>query len=235
MKMKILLVLFLFIVIIVYSYKQLNKNEINYTIMGDKEIFSNNIISKNFSDLIYDEIQNRNDFGFYSEEFIENDIRIIDLINYIEDNKSIDNIYIQNILKKTSILLLHIGNNEVNYKLSRISEEECNDKELYSYLDEVSNDFEKLITIIRKYNENNILFLGIYDTQNKKITSKYYDYINKKMNIICKNNKIDFINTYDILNKNDEYVEKYITNKGNLALFNEIYGKFNKLYLHKNN
>ena len=59
MKMKILLVIFFFVVVSIYSYSKINKVEINYTIMGDKDIFSNNIISKNFSDLIYEELDKR--------------------------------------------------------------------------------------------------------------------------------------------------------------------------------
>ena len=54
MKMKILIIFLFFTGIIFISYVKSNKEEINYTIIGEKELFSNNIISKNFSDLIYD-------------------------------------------------------------------------------------------------------------------------------------------------------------------------------------
>ena len=235
MKMKILLILIFFIIVLIYSYTHMNKNEINYTIMGDKEIFSNNIISKNFSDLIYDELNKRKDFGFYSEEFIKEDIRIVDLINDIENNININNIYIQNILKKTNILLLNVGNNEVNYKLLNINDE-IDEKSLYNYLDEVEKDFDKLIKNIKKYNDNKVMVLGYYSVHNNINNKKYFKYINDKIKEICKINKLDFINIYDILNENSEYLSNnYITNKGNLALFNEIYSKINELHLHKNN
>ena len=75
MKMKILIIFLFFTGIIFISYVKSNKEEINYTIIGEKELFSSNIISKNFSDLIYDELSKKNNFGFYSKEFTyKNDI-----------------------------------------------------------------------------------------------------------------------------------------------------------------
>ena len=86
MKMKILIIFLFFTGIIFISYVKSNKEEINYTIIGEKELFSNNIISKNFSDLIYDELSKKNNFGFYSKEFIYKNIRTIDMINNINNN-----------------------------------------------------------------------------------------------------------------------------------------------------
>ena len=88
MKMKILIIFLFFTGIIFISYVKSNKEEINYTIIGEKELFSNNIISKNFSDLIYDELSKKNNFGFYSKEFIYKNISTIDMINNINNNVS---------------------------------------------------------------------------------------------------------------------------------------------------
>ena len=234
MKMKLAVILLLFSILIIISYSKMNKEEINYTLLGEKEIFSNNITSKNFSDLIYDELSKENNFGFYSQDFIDNDLRIIDLINKIDNNEKIDGITIQNILKRTNILLLHVGNNEIYYKLSKNTEDINNDKEIYNYLDETLKDLYKLIDKIRIYNDNKIYLLGFYNDTSNKINDKYYQYLNEKINNYSKNNNIVFINLYNILNKNEDYLSGiYITNEGNLALFNKIYSKINNFYLHK--
>ncbi|MBP3635499.1 MAG: hypothetical protein J6J17_03465 [Bacilli bacterium] len=237
MKMKIFLVLTFFSILVFISYIQGNKKEINYTILGDKDLFSNNIISKNFSDLIYDELKELNDFGFYSKDFINKDIRIIDLINDINNNIEIDDISVQNILKRTNLLILNIGNNEINYKLSKIDPNENNDNIIYSYIDEVLIDLEELIKIIKKYNDGNIIFLGYYNDTNNLDNNKYYSYINSKAQLIMKEYNIDFVNLFNILNKNEDYLTKktpiYITNDGNLAIYNKIYNKIDELYLHK--
>ena len=238
MKMKIIAVLIFFTIVLVFSYSKTNKDEINYTILGDKELFSNNIISKNFTDLIYDELQKEKNFGFYSQDFIKDDIRIIDVINQIQDNEEIDNISVQNILKKTNLLILSVGSNEINYKLSKTDINENTDKIIYNYLDEVLNDYIKLLNIIKKYTNENIIVLGYYNDTNNINNNKYYDYINKRIEKYTKNNNIQFINLFNILNKNNDYLTKtskiYITNEGNLAIFNKIYSKIDDLYLHKN-
>ena len=162
MKMKILIIFLFFTGIIFISYVKSNKEEINYTIIGEKELFSSNIISKNFSDLIYDELSKKNNFGFYSKEFTYKNIRTIDMINNINNNVNIDNIYIQNILKRTNVLIINTGNNEINYKLSKVDSNENNDNEIYNYLDEVYKDIKVLIEKVKDLNEGKIIFLGIY-------------------------------------------------------------------------
>ena len=153
MKMKIVIVLAFFSFLVFISYLQTNKKEINYTILGNKELFSNNLKSVNFTDLVYKDLDDKNLIGFYSKDFIRKDIRTIDVINDIDNNISIDNITIQNILKRTNILVLSIGNNEISYKLSKIDKDINNDSEIYKYLDEVVNDVSVLIDKIKKLND----------------------------------------------------------------------------------
>ncbi len=235
MKMKIFIILLVFFAIIIISYVQNNKEEINYTIIGEKELFSNNIISKNFSDLLYDELQENKNFGFYSKEFTFKDIRTIDVINNINNNILIDNISIQNILNRTNLLIINVGNNEINYKLSTLDNSENNDNIVYNYLDEVIDDVKNLIERVKDFNEGKIIFLGPYNNTLNEENNKYYDYINKKLNLIMHSNDIEYINLYNLLNKNSDYLTKtnpiYITNEGNLAIFNKLYSKINELYL----
>ena len=250
MKMKILIIFLFFTGIIFISYVKSNKEEINYTIIGEKELFSNNIISKNFSDLIYDELSKKNSFGFYSKEFTYKNIRTIDMINNINNNVSIDNIYIQNILKRTNVLIINTGNNEIiqrfndvtdlpeiNYKLSKVDSNENNDNEIYNYLDEVYKDIKVLIEKVKDLNEGKIIFLGIYNDTGNKDNDKYYKYINEKLELLMHSNDIDYLNLFDVLNKNEDYLTKgnniYITNEGNIAIFNKLYRKIDQLYLHK--
>ena len=239
MKMKILIIFLFFTGIIFISYVKSNKEEINYTIIGEKELFSNNIISKNFSDLIYDELSKKNNFGFYSKEFTYKNIRTIDMINNINNNINIDNIYIQNILKMTNVLIINTGNNEINYKLSKVDSNENNDNEIYNYLDEVYKDIKVLIEKVKDLNEGKIIFLGIYNDTGNKDNDKYYKYMNEKLELLMHSNDIDYLNLFDVLNKNEDYLTKgnniYITNEGNIANFNKLYRfillKVNKMYI----
>ena len=237
MKMKIFLIVLFMCFILMISYIKLNKDEINYTLLGDSEIFSNNIVSKNFADLIYDEIKDNNEFGFYSKDFIKENVRIIDVINQIQNNEEINNIAIQNILKRTNILIINIGNNEINYKLSKLDTEQNNDKEVYKYLDDVFSDLKELLVEIKKYDKKSVIILGYFNDTNNSNNDKYYEYINNKVSVYSKQNNLEFINLQRILNKNDDYITKtvpvYVTNEGNLAMFNKIYNKIVNIYLHK--
>lgn len=230
--MKIVLLLLFLSVLALISRIGLNLKETNYTVLGEKEIFTNNLKSVNFIDLIYKKLDSDNKIGFYSKDFIKKDIRTIDVINDIEDNIEIDNISIQNILKRTDLLILRVGNNEIKYKLSKI-DEMTNDKEIYKYLDSVINDIDYLIKKIQSISKCNIIFLGFYNDTNNTYNDKYYNYINNKLE---NNNNITYINLFDILNNNEDYLTKsdkvYITNEGNLAIYNKIMRKINKLDLH---
>ena len=230
--MKIVILLLFFSVLALISHISLNIKETNYTVLGDKEIFTNNLKSVNFIDLIYEKLNNENKIGFYSKDFIKKDIRTIDVINDIEDNIKINDISVQNILKKTDLLVLAAGNNEIQYKLSKI-DETTNDIEIYRYLDSVINDIDNLIKQIQKISKCNIIFIGFYNDTNNTTNDKYYKYINSK---IENNNNITYINLFNILNKNKDYLTEsdkvYITNEGNLAIYNKIMRKIDKLDLH---
>lgn len=236
--MKLFIVFIIFTLLIIFLYKNSIKEEINYTILGEKNLFSNNLKSKNFSDLLFDELIKEKKFGFYSKDFIDNDIRIVDLINYINNNKTTNEITIQNILKRTNLLLLNIGNNEINYKLSKV-DEYTNENDIYNYLDEVSTDLFKLIDLIKKYNSDNIILMGYYNDTSNIQNDKYYKYINNKVKEFCKANNIYYTDLFSLLNKNEDYLTKtnpiYITNEGNLAIFDKLYSKIDCLYLHKVN
>ena len=50
---------------------------------------------------------------------------------------------------------------------------------------------------------------------------------------------IDYINLFEILNKNSDYLTKtnptYITNEGNMAIYSKIISKIDELHLHNIN
>lgn len=234
--MKIILLLLFFSFIALISYIYTNNKEVNYTILGDKELFSNNLKSINFADLISRKLEEEKLLGFYSKDFIKKDIRTIDVINDINDNYKVDDITIQNILKRTDLLLLSIGNNEIHYKISKIDSTLNNDNEIYNYLNSVIIDINNLIQNIENINKCDIIFLGFYNDTNNVNNDKYYIYINKKLEKMLSKRNIEYVNLYDILNKKENNLTKtspvYITNEGNIEIYDEIIRKIDKFDLH---
>lgn len=162
---KIFIVLILFLIIYI-MYELLLDREIKYLYIGNTTYDKYNKIIEEY----YRE-------GNHTTYIRDDDYRVVDLINEISDNKIINKRKIQNLLVKSNIITISIG-------LSDLSRKELD----YKYVDEFISDIERLIILIRKYNKDKIYFLGYY---NKNM---YYDYINNKLNTICKQNNITFIN-----------------------------------------
>lgn len=235
--MKIIILIIFISVVCFISVKEYNKNVINYTIIGDKSLFSNTVKSVNYVDLISNYLLEEDKLGFYSKDFIYENIRVTDLLNKIKENDIQDDLSIQNILNKTNLLVINIGNNELNYKISNIDVENANDKYIYKYLDEVINDIMHLLYKIDNISKANIIFIGYYNDTINSYNDRYYDYINSKLEKKLKKLNITYINTQKILNEKRSYLDidknVYITSDGNIRLYDVILSKIKEIYLQK--
>lgn len=235
--MKIIILIIFISVVCFISVKEYNKKVINYTIIGDKSLFSNTVKSVNYVDLISNYLLEEDKLGFYSKEFIYENIRVTDLLNKIKENDIQDDLSIQNILNKTNLLVINIGNNELNYKISNIDVENANDKYIYKYLDEVINDIMHLLYKIDNISKANIIFIGYYNDTVNSYNDRYYDYINSKLEKKLKKLNITYINTQKTLNEKRSYLDidknVYITSDGNIRLYDVILSKIKEIYLQK--
>lgn len=235
--MKIIILIIFISVVCFISVKEYNKKVINYTIIGDKSLFSNTVKSVNYVDLISNYLLEEDKLGFYSKDFIYENIRVTDLLNKIKENDIQDDLSIQNILNKTNLLIINIGNNELNYKISNIDVENANDKYIYKYLDEVINDIMHLLYKIDNISKANIIFIGYYNDTVNSYNDRYYDYINSKLEKKLKKLNITYINTQKILNEKRSYLDidknVYITSDGNIRLYDVILSKIKEIYLQK--
>lgn len=235
--MKIIILIIFISVVCFISVKEYNKKVINYTIIGDKSLFSNTVKSVNYVDLISNYLLEEDKLGFYSKDFIYENIRVTDLLNKIKENDIQDDLSIQNILNKTNLLVINIGNNELNYKISNIDVENANDKYIYKYLDEVINDIIHLLYKIDNISKANIIFIGYYNDTVNSYNDRYYDYINSKLEKKLKKLNITYINTQKILNEKRSYLDidknVYITSDGNIRLYDVILSKIKEIYLQK--
>lgn len=140
----------------------------------------------------------------YVTGYIEKDYRTTDLINDIKNNKSINiknkKQTIKNALIKADLLIYAPSINDINYKLNT-----TNQKELYNYADEMLEDMEEAIKLMRQYCKEDIIVIGLKNS-NKKI----FNYINEKLGEICYENKIYFINPLKLNKNGKKYVEKEI-------------------------
>jgi hypothetical protein len=135
--------------------------------------------------------------------------RVTDLINDIKSNIKIKKKNIKNVLIKADLITLSIGNNDV---LSILNNYHFDD--YYKYLDDITNDIEELFILLKEYSKEDIFFLNLINTNEDAKFINAYDYLNKRIEILCQNYDITFIKTTDnittaIINK----INKQILNK----------------------
>ena len=173
---KIIFFISVFLVVFLIYYLNVNK-KVYYLSIGDYLSYGINNFEKTgngYSDNI------KNSYKSTLENYVNyssyDDFRVMDLMNDINYNKTIKiknkEYKIQNLLVKANLITLSIGMNDLIYKKK-----------------------------IRKYNKDEIYFLGFYDAINN---IEIIEYSNNRLKNICKKEKINYI---DISN-----LKKYIIN-----------------------
>lgn len=197
--MKKLIIIFLIFFSIFYIYLLTCDEKIYYLSI------SNNYNSNDFSNIIAKKLKNNNLLEIHVNEFSNNNNRITDYIDMIDDNKYIiknnKKIHFKNALIKADIITLSLGTKDfiTNYG-------DSTEKVLT-----IRNNIETLIKKIREYSKEDIYFISIYS---EYVDSKYIDKLNNDIKSICSDNKIKFININNnynyITENNNELISKYV-------------------------
>ena len=211
---KILFALVIFVIVfLIYSFN-INK-KVYYLSLGDYLSYGinnnkivNNTYSNNLREYYKDNLEN------YVNYSVLDDYRVMDLYKDITSNKKIKfknkKYNIQNLLIKANLITISIGMNDLLYKIEYSNN-------MYDYTDELLNDIEKLLVLIRKYNKDKIYVLGFYNIIDDL---ELINYANLKLNKICNQNKVVYV---DISNL-DKYIlkDRYPTNDGYTYISNQI-------------
>lgn len=208
---KTMFFIIIFVVTFLIYYFNINKKTY-YVSLGDFLSYGINNMDKvdnNYSNNIKQKYQsNLQNYVNYSST---DDYRVMDLINDINYNKTITHnnkeYKIQNLLIKANLITLSIGMNDLIYR-----------KNLdYDYVDNLLNDIEDLLILIRKYNKDEIYFLSFYNIVGNQ---ELIDYSNKKIKNICNKNKIKFVDISEL----SKYIKNsiYPTNDGYTYITDKI-------------
>ena len=226
LKRIVLLIILIITFLIGINFKD---NKLYYISLGDglsKGINYNGYEGKGYSDFIASDLEKTKKIKFYTKEFSNEDDRITDLINKIEENIEIEvdnkKITIQSAISKADIITLSIGFNEIMYKYKN----NTNTSYMYNYIDSYIKDMEKLIIMLRKYNNKKIYVLGYYNSSNNNDINKYIIYANDKLIKICTDKNTYYVNLYDIFKNNKKLIYNINTSfpneEGYKLIANEI-------------
>ena len=208
---KIILILFLFLsCYLIYNLTE--DNSPSYLVIGDA-----------IADNPY--VQNNKSITEYNNNYINEDYRIIDLLNIIKHNEQLEinnkEVSIHRLLKNADILIISIGMNDIYYKL------DSDTKNIYTYINDMVNNMESLLSEINKYNYEKVLVLGYYNIDNNN--NDIFTYINYKMKRIIDKYNYNYIELNEILRNNPNLYKK----STNFNLNNEGYNEINKIIVEK--
>lgn len=178
-----------------------------YFITIDKEIYYVNLTDKQtgYSVLYRDYLDKNNKLEKYIDQFNLEDYRITDFICMIEDNKEIKinskKQTIKNALIKADLITFSIGMNDIQYKIGK-----SNISDLYDYVDEMLKDMKLLFSLIRQYSKEEIVFIGLYNT-NDNIYNEVFNYMNDKIDALCNSYQIIYIDVQSIVGSGKKITE----------------------------
>lgn len=215
MRIKKLLFISLTILVVFLVYLSTVDKKVYYLNLGDSIALGKNsykVNGKSYDYYIKEYLDEQNKLEKFINEFNQDDLRITDLYNMIEDNYKIDingrSQSIKNALIKADIVTLTVGNDSFYSKLSG----NYSLNELYEIIDGYKEDMEKLLLLIKKYCKEDIILLGYYNPYNSQISQQAVHYINNKMRDLATENKIYYLNLEEIitdkliLNPNDYHM-----------------------------
>ncbi len=230
------LIIFLLVCLAIFTiYKNNNKNNWNYTALGDSFVIgvdSYGRVDYGYSDYIKDELKNKDKLNKYIKSFSEKDLSIESLNDALLFNKRITlnnkTFNIRETLRESKLVTLSIGLNDLLYKLSITTEK--TDYKLNQIIEEVSTSFNILIKEIRKYYPYDIYVIGYYNINPK---DEYLKNAIQKLNNLYQNNKdIIFISTYELFENNSKYQSNpnsiYPNQSGYKAVANKVIDKIFK-------
>lgn len=202
-KILTILIIMLSVFLIYIGFKD---KKIYYLSLGDylaNGINQYGIKDYGYTDYIIDYLKDNDIYELSVDGTISNKKTSIDIINDIEDNvlvkvKDKEKTF-QNVLIKADLITISLGLNDLLNDLEFNSDFSIND--LYSKLEGVLLDYDKMFKLIRSYSKEKIFFIGIYNPSKNEELSDFFQYANAKIENLCSENNIKYINIYEDFDK----------------------------------
>ncbi len=223
--MKKILVFGLIILAVFLIYLCNLDKKVYYLALGDNQ---NN--QKSYSTHIKDYLKKQKLLETYVKT--KNTYRTTDLINKIKQNKKINHnkkeITMQNALIKADLVTLSIENKDI---IEKIEKNDITNK-TYNYIDDLTKDLDKLLSLTREYCKEDIIMTGYYNPYPKnKQSEKIINYLNKKYKETSKKYNVIYVEIDTLFKENPAFINDKSTKDSSKAISGEIIGRINKTLL----
>lgn len=199
---KVFLILTLFLSCY-FIYSKTEGNKKNYLVIGDslsKGINEYGIVSYGYSDFIKDYLEEKNILKKYNNTFTSIDYKVSDLVTILEYNKSKNDITLNRLIKEANIITISIGMQEIYYKIDK------NNQNIYTYIDNMINNYNKILNYISKFHHDKVYILGYYNISSGDID--IISYANYKLNTLTKKYNYIYVDLSKILDNNPQYISQ---------------------------
>ena len=207
--MKKILTLGIIILCVFIIYLTTIDKKVYYLALGDEialGLTKTGYYEKNYTEYIKEYLEKQNKLETFTNDYVTQGYRITDIINDIKNNKEIEetNKTIKNTLIKADLLTISIGTNDIISKIQDTNKlDKIDYKNLNKNIQEITQDLEKLLKLIREYCKEDIILIGLYiNTTNEKL-NEIIKTSNENFEMISKKYKVKYINLYKIINSNE--------------------------------
>ncbi len=215
MKKILCLVLIVFLVYLIYYFNHSDK--INYLAIGDSlsvGIDANGNTDYGYSTYLANYLRDKDLLKSYNNDFSASNSRVSDLIDSLKLNQTIikdnKNLSLKKCLRESNLITLSIGMTDILTKitLSTTSVETMSNKEISNIVDETITELDTLFQELRKYAKDEIIFIGYYNCFKKEnlVVKRLYSYLITKTKELAKKYDINYLDTYNIFQKNKSYL-----------------------------
>lgn len=241
--MKKILISCLIILVVFLIYLCNMDKKVYYLALGDSLASGEGAYGKQikgYSDYVSDYLKSKNLLEIYVSEFAKSGYRTTDLINAIEDNKKVrvnkKHATLQNALIKADLVTVSIGANDILNKLN--TETPIDYSNLYNYIDDLGDDLEELLSLMREYCKEDIVLVGYYNPYpylNNRNTEDIFNYLNTKYQKISEEYKVTYVEISTLFKENPQFLPSendiHPSKDGYKAISGEIISAINKTLL----
>lgn len=216
---KIFVVAFLSLLVFLIYLTTIDK-KVYYLSLGDslaQGVTPYNSIDYGYTDYVKDYLTEKKILEKSVFEFAQSNYRITDMIRDIEDNKKVisngKEVTLKNALIKSDLLTLSIGMSDFLAKfdfgnfLGQIDSAQT-----YQYIDEISADLDKLLSLIRMYCKEDIILIGYYNpipffTKDvSSLADEVFTYAREKQKLLCEKYHVMYVDIYDVFLENPDFL-----------------------------
>ena len=164
---------------------------------------SNNI--DNYPSYIKNYLKEKGVLEIYIPEYSKENMKTIDLINNINNNKKIEKsgkeITFKNALIKADLVTLSFSPKDI---INRIGS-----NNVYDYIDDLNNDLNKLLKLMREYCKEDIILVGYYNPYpDDEESTKVFKYLNKKYQETSLEYKVTYINLEQVFEDHSDFLDE---------------------------